>query len=259
MVKQRKKKHKKHYPPLAKVDKLIFKGIGTLLFTFGLIFVLASTSHFMYIKYLTGNTLAVDNSIIIFIIPFALFVFPLSIILYSNEKPLFGNKDVNYFDLQKYKKTLPIFDKRYINKKAVAAFSIKTAIVILIAISLAIVLKFSFTQRYELTENGIYHYNIHNEQVETIDYDNVTSYKIITSQQYGKRSLRSAQLYIMLEFDNKNLTFDFNQFRDVYALKTADDLLKEQNKSFDSSRLDRFIEIESFNEQEEQIIRGLFT
>ncbi|MCM1392775.1 MAG: hypothetical protein NC185_08370, partial [Ruminococcus sp.] len=267
---QKKKKHKKHYPPLSKMDKNIYRSFTALSFLLCFSFIIIRykwTTNYFHNR---ENVLAYNPSAsLMAMIPFAFTILICTLIigdiLLDGKYPIFGNPKVDYND-PKYLFTLPRFDKRYDSAlykkkmkltKAAKRTIVSFVIVFLVTYSISLLAIFG---RTELQTNAIETYNCFNIMKNQYSYSDVVSLDIESHPQgrFSRYNPTSISIYLTFS-DGKNMCFDDSTFNgNVYAMNTVVEKLSDTEKQIDDSHLDEFINHYEFTDDEIRIINQLF-
>ena len=269
MAKQKKKKHKKHYPRISKADKTLQGIIFAASFIFVIVFAIIRM-HKMITYFLKPETaLAYSTSFcILWWCPFILFVLIAtgSILSYMEKHPIFGNKKVNYYDKDKYLFTLPLFDKRYSKEeiRRVRKLSKRQKRNIIIIASIGVVLYgltfFGIYGRNMINTDSIERYNCVNELTASYSYDQVAECEIVSSPQTYGRNSSPPEIWINLTFNDGQIIYFYNDdFRQNFnSMAYVKDKLANTKISYDDKYLDEFLQYYNFTDEEEQTVKKLF-
>lgn len=270
--KKRKKPKKRNnpYPPLSKKDKrlyVIFKLSAVL-------FLSLTTVGFLILPNIivlnNSDLLAVTERWTLFLILPFIFTFG-GVVLFDSERnkmPLYGNKDIDYYNTANHRFVLPIFDERYKNiescQKAKSKFFKKIMLWSVIFAGLLSIGFLGCLGRQEFSKSNITTYSIFNTAIESQSYKDAQSYDISTEKfRYAKPQtvIGSSQYDVILTVNFKNgksFSADYGSFRNIYAMKELDALLAGKPKSIDDSYLSEFISTHTLTEDELKVLYELF-
>ncbi|MEE0964727.1 MAG: hypothetical protein U0L73_11030 [Ruminococcus bromii] len=261
-------KHKKKFPPLSKQDKFLYAFVeisgGIVLLSILSIF----EAYYRIFIFKDYDILAVEERYtVILIIPVCLFFLFLILKSTYSKVPIFGNKNVDYFNTAKYKTILPLFDKRYKFSEKYKEYRKKYIKIIIIyfcvfAILLSIGIMGCFG-RHEFNSNGIVTYGIFNNKVAEYSYNDVESYSLNADTYYISRtrgmSYRTYDVNLVVEMTNgETFIASYDMARDIYALEKIDNILKDKNKSVNDKYLQEFIDRHDFSDDELRVLYNLF-
>lgn len=271
MAKSKKKKRlaerEKRYPPLSKTDKLLYMATEVIgaVFIFAYLYEYDSIIGFFVFK--NPNILSFQERFTMFLMaPFILvYLFGICDSQY-NRKPVFGNKNVDYYNTLNYKFILPLFDKRYKNIerfKEHRRIRLKKLGILLSVLFILFVIGVSGSVgRHEFSRESITTYSIFNNVIDEYSYDEIESYSV---EAYYHRSIKPRLSYtdsdinltVRLSNDD-SFTASYDTSRNVYALEEIENLLKGKKKTVDSRYLQEFISRHSLSEDELKVIYRLF-
>lgn len=266
--KKRQKKRHKPYPPLSKKDKAIYTGIDVL----GAFLLLASVFGYEILApvfvFKSSDILAFqERGTIFLLIPFALTLLLLLCDSTRKKIPIFGNKNVDYYNTSTHRFTMPLFDERYKNInnyqrqrkkifKKIAVYSL--VLVILLCAGLL-----GCLGRHEFDNNGITTYSVFNKPIEKYDYNNVESYTVKALRSIHRRNrglgYTTYELNLTITiYGGKTFNANYDFARDIYAMKELDSLLAGKPKKVDDSCLREFIDSHNLSEDELKVLYELF-
>ena len=262
------KKRNKPYPPLSKKDKSIYTGIEVL----GAFLLLASVFGYEILApvfvFKSSDILAFqERGTIFLLIPFALTLLLLLCDSTRKKIPIFGNKNVDYYNTSKHRFTMPLFDERYKNIdsyqhqrkkifKKIAVYSV--VLVILLCAGLL-----GCLGRHEFDNNGITTYSVFNKPIEKYTYSNVESYTVEASRSIHHRNrglgYTTYELNLTITiYGGKSFNANYNFARDIYAMKELESLLTGKPKTIDDTYLEEFINRHDFTAEELKVLYELF-
>lgn len=266
--KKRYKKRKKPYPPLSRLDKAIYYVSAILLtiLSLGAIYGIIDIQGTLFFK--RSDVLAFASYGSIWnIVPYGLMIAVTFLIVLEKlqkKRPVFGNKEVNYYDSTRYRFILPVFDKRYtdktLTKEKIIKVSIKTSVIAILFVCSALLSLHGICQRYEFTDTEIRKCNARGETIETISYDSIKEYEVAT---YSHRSgTRSHTVLYHLGFkivlpNSETISPDlYIGLKDIDSLYKIDKALKGKPKAV---RLDaqEYIDRHSLTDEEERMLREI--
>ena len=261
--KKRPQKRHKSYPPLSRTDKFIYTAleIGGLLFILVPLICYDALAGLLIFR--NPDVLSFQERLTIgLILPFILIYLPCIANAQSSRIPLFGNKNVNYFNTVNRKLVFPLFDKRYKSMESRKRFLKKVGIwccAFFLTFCLGVL---GFIGRHEFSRNGITTYSIFNNVIEEHSYDEVESYDVSAVDYYrytSRGSYHESNIYITVYLENgDDFSASYTSSRDIYALEELESLLKGKNKSVDTRNLQDFINSHSFTNDELKVIYRLF-
>lgn len=264
---KRQKKRKKPYPPLSKTDKVIYIGLEV----FGAFLLLASVFGYETLApifiFKSSDILAFqERSTIFLLIPFAL---TLLLLVCDNTRkriPVFGNKNVDYYNTSKHRFTIPLSDERYknisnyqIQRKKILTKTAICSVVLVILLCLGLL---GCVGRHQFDKNGITTYSVFNNPIEKYTYNNVESYtvEVYNLFHHRNRGLGYTTYELNLKvtmYDGKTFNANYDFCRNIYAMKEIENQLAEKVKLVKIDYLDEFIETHNFNEDELKVLHEL--
>lgn len=263
--KKRYKKRKKPYPPLSRLDKAIYY-VGAILFmvlTSGAIYGIIDIQETLFFKRSDVLAFASYGSIRN-IVPYGIMIAVIFLILLEKiqkQRPIFGNKEINYYDSSRYRFVLPVFDKRYtdrtLTKEKIIKASIKASVITILFVCSAFLSLNAICQRYEFTDTEIRKCNAKGETVSTISYDIINEYEV---KEYSHRigGINSVSRVYSLGFeiilpDGEIISADlYNGLKDIEAFYKIDKALEGAEKTV---KLDA--EDYSLTPEEERMLREI--
>ena len=267
--KKRYKKRKKPYPPLSRLDKAIYYVSAILLtiLSLGAIYGIIDIQGTLFFK--RSDVLAFASYGSIWnIVPYGLMIAVTFLIVLEKlqkKRPVFGNKEVNYYDSTRYRFILPVFDKRYtdktLTKEKIIKVSIKTSVIAILFVCSALLSLHGICQRYEFTDTEIRKCNARGETIETISYDSIKEYEIAehTHRIGGINSVSrvySPGFEIVLP-DGEIISADlYNGLKGIEAFYKIDKALEGAEKTV---KLDaqEYIDRHSLTDEEERMLREI--
>ena len=267
--KKRYKKRNKPYPPLSRLDKAIYY-VGAILFmvlTSGAIYGIIDIQETLFFKRSDVLAFASYGSIRN-IVPYGIMIAVIFLILLEKiqkQRPIFGNKEINYYDSSRYRFVLPVFDKRYtdrtLTKEKIIKASIKTSVIAILFVCSAFLSMNSICQRYEFTENEIRKCNATGETVSTISYDIINEYEVKEySHRIGGINSVSSVYYPGFEIilpDGEIISADlYNGLKDIEAFYKIDKALEGAEKTV-TLDAEKYIERRSLTPEEERMLREI--
>lgn len=265
--KNRTVKHRKRYPPLSKQDKIlhiciqIIEAIILLLAVYGYE-VIAPVFIFN-----NPDVLAFEERWTMFLL--VPFLFAWIILIFDptySKTPIFGNKNVDYYNTVKYKFVFPLFDKRYKSNEKCRKFRkkfFKRIIICFLVLSVLFLIGvIGCIGRHEFNSNGIVTYSIFNNKLDEYSYDAVESYSISSDIHYGiGRGHAYHEYEVSLTVNMLNgdsFSASYGNAKDIYALEKIDSFLKDKSKTVKTDYLQEFISSHIFSDNELKVLYKLF-
>ena len=266
MTKSKKqKKRNKQYPPLSKVDKILY-GVPTIFFLAVYPFTFFAFDFILPEIYLRDGVIAYspENPFPSFLLLIVTFIFFIIATDKQNKRiPIFGNSSVDYYNTINYRFVLPPFDKRYSKQnkdnKSTEKELIKISIYIFVFIFAFIIALNSFSSRYVIDDGKIYKYGLSENPIETISVEEVKEYHLKSYMSSSGRSKRSYPTIsvILRTKDEKEISFDINCIKDLSSLQKIDLLFSNVEKTVDSSYLEEYI-ARNLTDNEAVLLRNIF-
>ena len=272
MAKQKKskRKHKKGYPPLSKLDKATYYFLAIVPEILLLGIPLGYEWFSPYFVFKSSGVLAFCLTTHFWrVIPFLFVILVLFIISgerLTSKKPIFGNKKIDYYDTTLYKSILPPFDKRYI-KKFWTKDRIKKTLIKAIITAIIIIVPFFYgiggvISRWEITNSNIIKYGTSNQIEESYTYNDVSSYKVYStlSSTVGRTRTYYPELGLIITLNNgEELNFNLDSINSgIAGLYTLDNSLNGINKTIDDDQLKRYIKQYSPNADELRMLNEIY-
>lgn len=210
MSKHKKKKQREiSPPPLSKLDIFIYNAIIIAIVLFALLILFGSNYVAEFVGYADENVmLSYSRWTLLFLFPvFCIVVFP---ILYffvmglEEKKPIFGNKNINYFSTTRYSKAEFLFKKKNNPKDK----KIKVIVVFILVMVAIICTVFSLFGRNSIYNNGdIKVHSVINTVKKEYLIDNILSVTIEIGEDYTGRGNYRPMCWVRVQTENQK---DFN-------------------------------------------------
>lgn len=266
----KRKKRNKPYPPLSRIDKLIYTIFSIVLIGAGYGVVYLYAYLLRKLPFTDAEVLACDyNWTIIFALPiFFIFIISIGEFMQKTEhckRPIFGNKNVNYNDT-KYEKVTPLFSKKPETKKS--KFDIKFRITVRIFISVSVMfsvflLFLSFFGRWSITDQSLTRYNCLNQAVEQYSYSDIVSYSVDSiyrsERSPGYLWVHYPDISVTVRLKNgKNISFTSEYIRNTEALGKIDSLITAPKTVGSDEYLESYIRYKKLGKEEIDILSRCF-
>ena len=260
-------KHKKRYPPLSKQDRLLHICIqifGALILLFAVYGYEVLAPIFIFKN---PDVLAFEERWTMLLIAPFIFTWIIFILGPAYAKiPIFGNKNIDYYNTVNYKFAFPLFDKRYRNNEKCKEARIKFFKRIIIYFIILSVLFFfgvmGCVGRHEFNSDGIATYSIFNNRLDEYSYDAVESYSVSADSYYRSRRGSSYHVYdvnLVVNLANgDSFSASYGNARNIFALEKIDILLNDKHKTVNTGYLQEFISSQSFTDDELKVLYKLF-
>ena len=271
---KRKKKKQREYspPPLSKLDVFIYNTIIIIISTLIIL-------SFVGIYCLTQMIGYADKIIMLsygrwtitFIVPAILITFIPLINFFAvgleEKKPIFGNKNVNYFSTTRYAKAEFLFKKKSNSKDK----KNKIILAIILAIVVVICTVFALVGRYSIDKNGeIKVYSVFNTVKNEYSIDKISNVTIEIGRNYSRYGGYTPNCFVNIKTESGKL-FYFNlneanwfeykipeKIANISTLKTVFDNNDIPVTVIGEKYIDEFIEYYELTNNERKLLQDLF-
>lgn len=273
MSKHKKKKQREFSPPpLSKLDIFVYNIII-------LVIVFLTLSAFFGVFYVIDVIGYADETVMLYcsrwtvllLVPAFLLTFlPLLnffITGFNEKKPIFGNKNVNYFSTTRYAKAEFLFKKKSNPKEK----KIKVIVASVLAIVVVICTTFGLLGRNSIDNNGrIKVYSVINTVKKEYSFDDISKVTIEIGEEYSRYGGYIANCFVDVETANgKNFDFvtieaRWNDYKipekiaNISTLKTVFDNNNIPVTVIGEEYIDEFVEYYGLTETERKLLKGLF-
>ena len=273
MSKHKKKKQREYSsPPLSKLDVVVYNiiivaiALLTLAALFGIFYVLEVIGYAdetVMLSYSRWTVLLLAPALLIIFLPLLNF-FATG---FNEKKPIFGNKNVNYFSTTRYAKAEFLFKKKSNSKDK------KTKIILAFVLAVVVVIctTFGLLGRNSIYNNGdIIVYSVFNTVKKEYSISEISNVSIEIGEEYSRYGGYIANCFVDVETVNgKNFDFvtieaNWNDYKipekiaNISTLKTVFDNNNIPVIVIGEEYIDEFVEYYELTETERKLLKGLF-
>ncbi|MBO5944758.1 MAG: hypothetical protein J6Q50_05645 [Clostridia bacterium] len=273
MSKHKQKKQREYFPPpLSKLDIFVYNIIivAIVLLTiaafFGIFYVIE------VIGYADENIMLTCSRWSVLLLAPALLITFLPLLNFfatgfNEKRPIFGNKNVNYFSTTRYAKAEFLFKKKSNSKDK----KTKVILVLVLAVVVVICMVFGLLGRNSIDNNGeIKVYSVFNTVKKEYSLDDISKVTIEIGEEYSRYGGYIANCFVDVETINgKNFDFvtieaNWNKYKipekiaNISTLKTVFDNNNIPVAVVGEEYIDNFVEYYELSEQERTFLTELF-
>lgn len=273
MSKHKKKKQRElSPPPLSKLDIFVYNTIIVII-------ALITLAAFFGVFYVVEAIAYADKTVILsysrwtifFLLPAWLFGFFPMLNFFATglneKKPIFGNKNVNYFSTTRCAKAEFLFKKKSNPKDK----KIKLIVASVLTVVVVICTTFGLLGRNSIYNNGdIKAYSVINTVKKQYSVDDISEVTIEIGEEYITRGNYRPMCWVRVETDNEK-KFDFSlsdaywannnipeKIANISTLKTVFDNNNIPVTVIGEEYIDEFVEYYELTETERKLLKGLF-
>lgn len=273
MSKHKKKKQRElSPPPLSKLDVVVYNiiivaiALLTLAALFGIFYVLEVIGYAdetVMLSYSRWTVLLLAPALLIIFLPLLNF-FATG---FNEKKPIFGNKNVNYFSTTRYAKAEFLFKKKSNSKDK----KTKVILAFVLAVVVVICTTFGLLGRNSIYNNGdIKVYSVFNTVKKEYSINEISNVSVEIGEEYSRYGGYIANCFVDVETVNgKNFDFvtieaNWNDYKipekiaNISTLKTVFDNNNIPVTVIGEEYIDEFVEYYELTETERKLLKGLF-
>lgn len=263
----KRKKRNKPYPPLSLVDKTIYAVLGVIfaVSAYSVIWLFPVLLKLFALRDKAELAVAYTCPTLGFPLVALLGIFLAFIggIICTCNRPIVGNKNIDYNDTSKYRCVTPLYEYRRSVKKKNRRLdrTIKSVVDVLFLFS-GLLFVLSFFGRWVITDNTVIKYDCLNREAEKYTFSDIEAYSI-DSVSDSRLSLHyyfekpNISLTIILK-NGKSISFTSEYIRDIKAMGKLDTVITAPKTVGNNDYLDSYIASKKLSKDEIDILYRCF-